>query len=35
VPDGYALTKVDTKKIEQEAGEKAATVGTSALHVHA
>jgi len=24
VPDGYALTKVDTTKIEQEAGEKAA-----------
>lgn len=24
VPDGYALTKVDTRKIEQEAGEKAA-----------
>ena len=24
VPDGYALTKVDTKKIEQEAGERAA-----------
>lgn len=24
VPDGYSLTKVDTKKIELEAGEKAA-----------
>jgi len=24
VPDGYALTKVDTAKIEQEAGERAA-----------
>lgn len=24
VPDGYALTKVDTHKIEQEGGEKAA-----------
>lgn len=24
VPDGYALTKVDTQKVEQEAGEKAA-----------
>jgi transcriptional regulator with XRE-family HTH domain len=24
VPDGYALTKVDTNKIEQEGGEKAA-----------
>ena len=24
VPDGYALTKVDTQKIEQEGGEKAA-----------
>lgn len=24
VPDGYALTKVDTRKIEQEGGEKAA-----------
>jgi transcriptional regulator with XRE-family HTH domain len=23
-PDGYALTKVDTKKIEQEAGDRAA-----------
>lgn len=23
VPDGYALTRVDTKKIEQEAGERA------------
>lgn len=24
VPDGYALTSVDTQKVEQEAGEKAA-----------
>jgi transcriptional regulator with XRE-family HTH domain len=24
VPDGYALTRVDTNKVEQEAGEKAA-----------
>lgn len=24
VPDGYALTKVDTHKIEQEGGERAA-----------
>jgi len=24
VPDGFALTKVDTKRVEQEAGEKAA-----------